>query len=247
MRTNSVYCEDCFTFLPSVRAGSVQTVFIDPPYNIGFNYGNGRADDLLPAESYLRRVDLLIRHCERTLTPTGSLWFLSPERWADEIGALLSGQMPRRNRIIWRETFNQYRRDRFPNGHRHLFWHVKEKRQSPFYTDAILVPSQRMLNGDPRANGPRVPDDVWDIARLTGNAKERVSGHPCQLPEKLLERIILCSSRPGELVLDPMAGAGSTLVVARRLGRKYLGCEKEQRFTQLIEKRLSQHFQTTLF
>ena len=247
MHSNQIRCEDCFKFLPLVADRSVQTVFVDPPYNIGFDYGNGGADDRLPAESYLASMDLLIRHCERTLSPTGSLWFLCPERWADQIGAMLSARLPRRNRIIWRETFSQYRQDRFPNGHRHLFWHVKDAKLTPFYTDAIRVASQRMKNGDSRASGPRVPDDVWQIPRLTGNSAERVSGHPCQIPEALLERIVLCSSQPGELVLDPMAGAGSTLVVARRLGRRYLGCERDPKFAQLIEKRLEQDYQPNLF
>jgi len=247
VRTDCIHCIDCFEFLPTVPEGSVQTVIVDPPYNIGFNYGNGRSDDLLSAQDYLERMDLLIRHCERTLTSTGSLWFLSPERWADEIGVLLSKRMPRRNRIIWHETFAQYREDRFPNGHRHLFWHVKDERQTPFYAEALRVPSQRLRSGDSRAHGLRVPDDVWKISRLVGNCKERVNGHPCQLPERLLEKVILCSSQPGELILDPMAGAGSSLVVARRLGRKYLGCEKESRFAQLIESRLRQDYQKSLF
>ena len=98
-----------------------------------------------------------IQECVDRLTYTGSIWFLSPERWADEVGLMLKGLLPRRNRIIWRETFGQYRETVFPSGHRHLFWHVKDLKNSPFYTDEIRVVSQRMIDGDKRAAGPRVP------------------------------------------------------------------------------------------
>ena len=91
---------------------------------------------------------------------------------------MLTTMLPRRNRIIWRETFGQYNESRFPSGHRHLFWHVKDLKRSPFHTDEIRVTSQRMQAGDKRAAGPRVPDDVWEIPRLVGNARERFGRGP---------------------------------------------------------------------
>jgi DNA modification methylase len=84
-----------------------------------------------------------------------------------------------------------------------------------------------MIDGDKRAAGPRVPDDVWQFPRLVGNANERIKGHPCQLPEVLLERVILSSTAPGDNLLDPMAGTGTTLRVAQRLGRRYVGIEEQ--------------------
>ena len=238
---------NCFDVLPTLPNGFVQTVFVDPPYNIGVDYGDGKRADQLPDDVYLARMRLLIESCITTLNDTGSIWFLIPERWADQIGATLSEFLPRRNRIIWRETFGQYREERFPPGHRHLFWHVKDVQRSPFYTDDIRVPSQRMLAGDKRAAGPRVPDDVWEIPRLVGNAKERVNGHPCSLPEALLERVILCSTEPNNVVLDPMSGSGTTLRVAQRLGRQYLGIEEQPKFVELIRERLDKPLQLGLF
>ncbi len=159
----------------------------------------------------------------------------------------MSDVLPRRNRIIWRETFGQYHESRFPGGHRHLFWHVRNLKQSPFYTDDIRVPSQRMQAGDKRAKGPRVPDDVWEIPRLVGNAKERLGDHPCQLPEELLRRVISVSSRQRDVILDPMSGAGTTLRVAQKLNRHYVGIEKQAEFVDLIRQRLRQDYQTVLF
>ena len=160
---------------------------------------------------------------------------------------MLARLLPRRNRIIWRETFGQYREDRFPPGHRPSFWHARPPKESPFYDEDIRVPSQRMLVGDKRHNGPRVPDDVWEFLRLVGNAAERIEGHPCQLPEVLLERIIRCSTAPGNVVLDPTAGTGTTLRVAQRLDRRYVGIEEQSEFLALINHRLAQPVQLGLF
>jgi DNA modification methylase len=237
-------CHQVLNALPDVPF--VQTVFIDPPYNIGMNYGSGRKADLLPIDEHLAGIESVVRECSRRLTQTGSLWFLCPEKLADHIGTLLSGLLPRRNRIIWRETFGQYHEHCFPNGHRHLFWHVKDPNRSPFNTDEIRVQSRRMETNDKRAAGPRVPDDVWEIARLVGSARERLGGHPCQLPEELLRRIILASTNPGDLVLDPMAGTGTTLQVAQCLNRRYLGIEQQKKYIDLIRERLKQSFQKTL-
>ena len=238
---------NCADVLPTLPAASVQTVFVDPPYNIGIDYGNGKKADQLDPQVYLAQMEELSHQCCRLLNRTGSLWFLVPEPWADDFGLMLSELLPRRNRIIWRETFGQYHEHRFPSGHRHLFWHVKDAQHSPFNTEDIRVASQRMLDGDKRAAGPRVPDDVWEIPRLVGNAKERLQGHPCQLPEELLQRIILCSTRIGDRVLDPMSGTGTTLRVAQRLRRRYVGIEQQEDFVDLIRDRLSNAYQTTLF
>ncbi len=238
---------DCFEVLSTFPQGAFQAVFIDPPYNIGIDYGNGKQADQLPSEEYLSRMEALLAECRRCLTPTGSLWLLSPERWADQLGTALSKLLPRRNRIIWRETFGQYRESSFPSGHRHLFWHVVDPKRTPFNTEDVRVPSQRMLSGDKRAHGPRVPDDVWDLPRLVGNAHERIGDHPCQLPEELLRRVILCSTNPGDMVADPMAGTGTTLRVAQCHKRQYVGIEKQAAFINLIEQRLSRSHQAELF
>lgn len=246
-KPSQILTGDCLEILPTLPKASVQMVFLDPPYNIGLDYGNGtKADQLSPAK-YLSQMERLLTHCIDLLTPSGSLWFLISERWADHIGLMLSDRLPRRNRIIWRETFGQYREDQFGPGHRHLFWHVMDRKQSPFYADEIRIESQRMRNGDTRAKGPRVPDDVWEIPRLVGTAKERLGEHPCQLPETLIERVIRCSTQKGDLVLDPTAGSGTILRCAQRLERRSIGIEQQPAFVRLINKRLNRSWQRKLF
>ena len=94
---------DCYELLPTLPKSCIQTAFIDPPYNIGVNYGDGAQHDRLPADEYLRRMERLARACVRLLKPTGGLWLLCPEYLADPIGTMLTTLLPRRNRIIWRE------------------------------------------------------------------------------------------------------------------------------------------------
>ncbi|MEO2045817.1 MAG: DNA methyltransferase [Pirellulales bacterium] len=130
------------------------------------DYGSGKQADSLPEDKYLSCMNQLMVHSVRCLDDTGSIWVLCPERWADQFGAMLSELLSRRNRIIWRETFGQYHEYRYPSGHRHLFWHVKDPKRSPFYTDNIRVASQHMLSGDKRAAGPRVSAAIRNSTTL---------------------------------------------------------------------------------
>lgn len=244
---NVVIHGDCREEMPKLPPGIVQAAFVDPPYNIGIDYGDGPQADDLPRETYLAQIEETLHETVKRLAERGCLWVLSPERWADEIGAILTDLLPRRNRIIWRETFGQYCESKFPSGHRHLFWHVRDLQRCPFNTEEIRIPSQRMQAGDKRAKGPRVPDDVWEIPRLVGNARERLAEHPCQLPEELLRRVIRVSTRTDDLVLDPMCGTGTILRVAQELDRRYLGIERQSRFVELCRTRLRQSYQAALF
>ncbi|MEQ9071869.1 MAG: site-specific DNA-methyltransferase, partial [Gimesia chilikensis] len=136
-------------------------------------------------------------------------------------------------------------KNKFSRSHAHLFHMVKDPKQFTFNADdpAIRVPSARQLvYGDKRANPKgRLPDDTWilrpqDIPesfqadedtwyfpRINGTFKERQGWHGCQMPEQLLGRIIRACSNPEEVVLDPFTGSGTTLAVAKKLNRQYLG------------------------
>ncbi len=160
-----------------------------------------------------------------------------------------------RNWIVWHYTFGQNTRAKFNRSHAHLFycvgpaafdkWQVKAP-PFAFNRDAIAVPSARQTTyADARANPKgKLPDDTWYLrpqetqgeyfkanedtwylSRLCGTFKERLGWHPCQLPEALLERIVRLSSHEGDVVFDPFVGSGTTLAVAARLGRRWLGCE----------------------
>jgi site-specific DNA-methyltransferase (adenine-specific) len=164
-----------------------------------------------------------------------------------------------RNWIVWHYTFGVNCTRKFNRSHGHIFYYVVEPKDFTFNADAVRVPSDRQTTyGDRRANPVgKLPNDVWVlrpqeeedrcfrpesdtwyVARVCGTFKERKGGHPCQMPEAILERIIRASSNAGDLVLDPFAGSGTTLAVAKRLRRRYLGIELSPNYAELATKRL---------
>lgn len=228
---------DALKLLPRLAAGSVDLVFADPPFNIG--YGYDEYDDARPKGDYLAWADLWLAAAVRVLHPTGAFFLAIGDEYAAEYKVRLDALgLTMRNWIVWHYTFGPHQKKKFGRDHAHILYYTAHRRHFTFNADAVRVTSARQLAGDKRAHpAGRVPGDVWAFARLPGNAKERV-GHPCQMPEAVLARIILAASNPGELVLDPFAGSGTTLVVAKKLGRDALGFELSTNYHSQIRRRL---------
>ncbi len=265
---------DCIAQMKKWPQQSIDLIFADTPYNIGFNY-DGVYIDKRSDEDYLDWTRQWIAGCADLLKASGSFYILIGDEYAAETRVFLkelerAGKLAFRNWIIWHYTFGQRCKVKYNRSHAHLFYCVgsaalKAKdltKNLPFtfHYDAIALPSARMTTyGDRRANPKgKLPDDTWYLrhfptaaewftrpqeaseadpdhfapdsdtwyqSRLCGTFGEREQWHPCQLPEALLERIICASSNPGDLVFDPFTGSGTTLAVAKRLGRDWLGCE----------------------
>ena len=106
----------------------------------------------------------------------------------------------------------------------------------------MRVPSDRQLIYDDKRANPagKMPDDVWEDSRVCGTFKERTGWHPCQMPESVLMRIIAISSKPGDCVLDPFVGSGTTAVAAIKLQRNYVGIEISAEYAKKAEERLAE-------
>ena len=145
-----------------------------------------------------------------------------------------------RSWIKWYETFGVNCSNKFNRTSRHIFYTVKNSRNFIFNPEAVTRPSDRQTKyADKRAvDGGKIWDDVWQISRLTGHAEERVPDFPTQLPIALVEPIVLCASMPGDLVVDPFSGSGTTGVAALSNGRKYVGIERSEKFVDLSELRI---------
>lgn len=242
---------DCLEGMRGLEAGSVPLVFADPPFNIGFKYDtyhDKRADYVEWCAAWLGEV-------ARILTPTGTLWLAIGDDYAAElkIAAEATG-LRLRSWVIWYFTFGQNNPGGFTRSHTHLLHFVKGEGFT-FNAAAVKVPSARQtVYKDKRAKaGGRLPDntwilrpagfsegeDTWHVPRLNGNAKERLGWHPCQMPETVLERIILVSSNPGDMVVDPFAGSGTSLAVALRLGRRARGWELSAEYARKGNERLA--------
>ena len=246
MKFDRIICGDCIKWLSKRREPFADLVFADPPFNIGYKYDSYR--DKKGYDEYLAWTDQWMKACCRVLKPTGSFWVAIGDDYAAEvrlIGRELGLYL--RNWVIWHYTFGQNTKKKFARSHTHLFYWTKSPTEYVFRDMATRVPSDRQAEyNDRRASGTgKVPDDVWaEFPRVCGTFRQREGWHPCQMPESILARIIRVCTHPGNVVLDPFAGSGTTLVVAKKTGRHYLGIELSEGYTGNIRQRLrrTRHF-----
>ncbi len=226
---NQIICGDCIELLGKVDKPFADLIFADPPFNIGYDYDT--YNDVVDGEEYIAWTEKWMQACCNVLKPSGSFYIAIGDEFAAHvriIGDRLGLNL--RNWIIWHYTFGQQTKNKFARAHTHIFYFTRASHYKDFtFNDyAVRVPSDRqLLYNDKRAN-PRgkMPDDVWNqYSRVCGTFKERQGWHPCQMPELLLARIIAVSSNPGDLVLDPFSGSGTTAAVACQLERRYTGID----------------------
>lgn len=220
---------------------SVHLAFADPPYNIGYVYD--KYTDDLPDAQFVNWCRQWMAGIRRLLTADGSFYLAIGDEFAADlriVGRELGFTL--RNWIIWHYAFGQHMKAKFGRSHIHIFYFTKDATRFTFNDDAVRYPSARHteyqdLRADPRG---RILHDVWaDIPRVCGTFKERAGFHGCQLPEALLSRIVLASSRPGEIVFDPFMGTGTTAVAAKRLGRSYVGIDLSPEYVKRTNDRLA--------
>jgi len=256
MRSNEVIEGDCIQVLADLPAGSVDLVFADPPFNIGYEYDV--YDDRRAKADYLAWTEKWLAAAARVLKPDGSFFLAIGDEFVAEHKVRLDALgLTMRNWIIWHYTFGVNCSKKFNRSHAHILYYVRDPKRYTFNPEPVRVPSARMTTyADRRANPVgKLPDDTWVlrpqesdehfrpdsdtwfVSRVCGTFKERVS-HPCQMPEAVLERIIRVATNEGDVVLDPFAGSGTTLAVAKKLGRKYLGVELSEQYADGIRKRL---------
>jgi DNA modification methylase len=243
---NTIVQGDCVKSLSKLPAGCVDLAFADPPFNIGYDYDvyhdkKGRNEYLAWTRKWTEQVF-------RVLKPSGTFWLAIGDEYAAEIKILCQELgFTTRSWVIWYYTFGVNCTRKFTRSHAHLFYFVKDPKVFTFHDNDLenRIPSARQLvYNDSRANPRgRLPDDTWILRpqdlvdcftpgedtwylpRVAGTFSERAGFHGCQMPEQLLGRIIRLCSNPGELVVDPFSGSATTLAVAKKLGRKFIGFE----------------------
>jgi DNA modification methylase len=258
MELDKLYNQDCIAGMHLMPQASVDLAFADPPFNIGYKYDVYA--DRRAADEYLAWTKKWGEALLRTLKPTGTFWLAIGDDFAAELKLIFQRELGLycRSWVIWYYTFGVNCKYKFSRSHTHLFHFVKDPKNFTFNTDTLRVPSARQLvYADSRADERgRLPDDtwilrpqdavgsftpeenVWYFPRVCGTFKERAGWHGCQMPEQLLGRIIKACSNPGDTVLDPFGGSGTTLVVAKKLERQFIGFELSKNYAQQIETRL---------
>jgi DNA modification methylase len=256
----TIHHGDCVAGINGLPAETIDLVFADPPFNIGYDYDVYH--DAKEYEHYLSWSRDWIGAVHRVLKPDGTFWLAI----GDEYAAELKIESQRlgfhiRSWVIWYYTFGVNCKTKFSRSHAHLFHFVKNPKRFTFRASELenRIPSARQLvYGDGRANPDgRLPDDTWilrpqDLAdrftrdedtwyfpRVNGTFKERAGFHGCQMPEQLLGRIIRICSHENEVVLDPFSGSATTLAVAKKLKRRFIGFDLSPEYVKQGTQRLA--------
>jgi DNA modification methylase len=233
---------DCLAELARLAPATVRLAFADPPYNQGVDYGGGPQADRRPEQSYLAWCRRWMQACARVLTDDGSLWVMIGDEYADHFGILLREVgLFRRSWIKWYETFGVNCTNNFNRCSRHIFYCVKHPQRFVFHADAVMRPSDRAAKYADKRSAPagKLWDNVWCLPRLVENSAERLPDFPTQLPLAVVRPIVQCASDPGDLIVDPFSGSGTTGVAAVENQRRFLGIERNRRFAQVSRQRIS--------
>ena len=240
---------DCIAELAKLPAESIDLVFADPPYNLQLQGDLRRPDnsrvDAVDDEwdrfasfaAYDEFTRAWLIACRRVMKRSATLWVIGSYHNIFRVGSLLQDLgFWILNDVIWRKTnpMPNFRGRRFTNAHETLIWAAREP-ASKAYT--FNYEALKAGNDDVQMRSD------WTFALCTG--EERLKDgtgrklHPTQKPEVLLARVILASSRPGDAILDPFCGTGTTGAVAKRLGRGFIGVERERSYAAAAEKRIA--------
>jgi len=240
---------DAGTMLRMLPDASVNCIFADPPYNLQLRGELRRPDDSLvdgvdddwdkfnDFAAYDAFTRDWLTECRRVLKDNGSLWVIGSYHNIFRVGASLQDLgFWILNDVIWRKSnpMPNFKGTRFTNAHETLIWAAKGQgaKRYTFNYDAMKM-----------ANDELQMRSDWTLPLCTG--EERVKdadgnkGHPTQKPEALLHRVILSSSKPGDLILDPFFGVGTTGAAAKRLGRRFIGLEREPDYVALAKDRIA--------
>ena len=255
--------------LGAIPDGVVDLVYADPPFATGgsrrlqsIRTGAGEAvrtgfggreyryevvrdlawPDDLPLDAHLAAIGQRLVEIRRVLAPHGSLYLHVDWRTVHHVRLLLDDVFGRErflNEIVWAYDYGGRPRDRWPRKHDSILWYAKGDSWR-FERDAIervpyLAPD---LVGPEKAARGKLPTDVWWMTIVPPGSRER-TGYPTQKPVRLLERIVAASSRPGDLVLDPYAGSGTTGVAAARLGRRWILVDRNPAAVAIARDRIA--------
>ncbi len=246
--TDVVLSGDCIELLKTLPDKSVDLVFADPPYNLQLGGellrpDNSRVDavdddwdQFASFEAYDQFCRAWLSECRRVLKDDGTLWVIGSYHNIFRLGAALQDLgFWLLNDIIWRKTnpMPNFKGTRFTNAHETLIWAAKSRGQKryTFNYDAL-----KAFNDDVQMRSD------WTLSLCTGDERlkdsEGAKAHPTQKPEALLHRVLLAASKPGDVVLDPFFGTGTTGAVAKRLGRRYIGLERDETYATLARARI---------
>lgn len=243
---NKIIQGDCIKILKELPDNSVDLIFADPPYNLQLrgelwrpnqtkvDAVNDNWDKFASFEDYDKFCQEWLKECRRVLKDNGTIWVIGSYHNIFRIGKIMQDVgFWILNDILWIKTnpMPNFKGTRFNNAHETLIWASKHKDSR--YT--FHYKTMKAFNDDLQLRSD------WYIAICNGGERIRVNGekaHSTQKPEALLYRIIISTSNPGDIVLDPFMGSGTTGAIAKKLGRNFIGIEKEEYYIKIANERI---------
>ncbi len=248
---NKIFYGNCLTEIKKLPPDYVDLIVTDPPYTIKRNFGRGTI--ISTDEEYFKNwCDTWITECFRILKPAGSIYICINWEASSIIESLLEKYFIIRNRITWKRDKGRGAKKNWKNNLEDIWFATKSENYTFNLNDvkikrSVIAPYVD-AQGKPKdwheENGKKFrythPSNIWTDLVIPFWSMAENTEHPTQKPEKLIERIMLASSNKNDLIFDPFMGSGTTAVVAKKLGRHFLGFEIEKKFYILSHKRLKQ-------
>ena len=245
---NSIIKGDCVAALEALPDHSVDAIFADPPYNLQLGGTLHRPDQSLvdavddewdqfaSFEAYDAFTRAWLLACRRVLKPHGTIWVIGSYHNIFRVGAMMQDlNFWLLNDIVWRKSnpMPNFKGRRFQNAHETMIWASRDAKAKSytFNYDAL-----KASNDDVQMRSDWLFPICSGNERLKGEDGKKV--HPTQKPEALLARVIMASTKPGDVILDPFFGSGTTGAVAKRLGRNFVGIEREQDYIDAAAARI---------
>ena len=244
---DTILAGDCIEILSKFPENSVDLIFADPPYNLQLKKGlfrpnltkvnpvNEGWDKFENFEEYDQFTIHWLSACRQILTDTGTIWIIGSYHNIFRIGTILQNLgFWILNDVIWIKDnpMPNFRGVRFTNAHETLIW--AQKKQGAKYT--FNHQAMKSLNDELQMRSD------WYLPICTGKERRKIAGekaHPTQKPEALLYRLVLASTNPGDIILDPFFGTGTTGAIAKKLGRHYIGIEREPEYIKIAQERIA--------
>jgi site-specific DNA-methyltransferase (adenine-specific) len=241
-------CQDVFEILDWLPASSVDLLFADPPYNLAKRF-NGRPFPEMTLTEYESWLDSWIGKLPRLLKPTASVYICGDWRSSASIQQVMGRYFTIQNRITWEREKGRGAKSNWKNCAEDI-WFGTVTEKYTFNVDDVMLKRKVLApyteNGEPKdwddGDDGRYrlthPSNIWTDLTVPFWSMPENTDHPTQKPEKLLAKIILASSNPGDVIFDPFLGSGTTAVVAKKLGRHFIGVEIDEFYGCLAEKRV---------
>ena len=245
---NKTIAGDMFQVVPCLPEKSVDLIIADPPYNLTKQY-HGRTFQKKNMDEYRSYTERWLHLVLPLLKDTGSIYICCDWQSSLVIGQVLMDRLIVRNRITWQREKGRGAKANWKNSMEDI-WYATVSDEYTFNLKDVMMRRKGIApyreKGKPKdwietSKGnyrDTCPSNFWDDISIPFWSMPENTAHPTQKPEKLIAKLILASSRPGELVFDPFLGSGTTSVVAKKLGRKYIGIELNELYCVWAEKRL---------